>query len=217
MKHIFDEIIYKMLSFFCWSYLWIVYMTSRVSFIYQENSLSIKQSGKPFIFALWHHQQFFLCFMERNQEIRTLVSNSKDGEYVTRFLKVLGFDPIRGSSSKGGARAYAEMIRSVKKGKVVAVTPDGPRGPKGEIQSGIIQVAMKAKCPVIPLSYHAKRKKVFNSWDRFEIPYPFNNIRIMYGRPMHIKPSDSKEDAKEKLKDALNENILSGDNEAVAN
>jgi len=135
--------------------------------------------------------------------VKVLISQSKDGELIARTLQFFGIHTIRGSSTRGGARALVQMIRVIRKGGIVAISPDGPRGPAEEIQQGILHVGQKTGCPIIPLAYDAKRKKIFNSWDRFYLPYPFNTVSIGYGEPLYLNKEESFQESGERLKQAM--------------
>ena len=140
-----------------------------------------------------------------------MISQSKDGEFIAKSVERLGIHSIRGSSSRGGGRALAEMMRILKQGGIVALTPDGPRGPVFEVQTGVVQLAQKMECPVIPLAMATKRKKIFSSWDRFEIPYPFNRISVVYGDPMFFSKEENLEACCLRLKMSLDEVTREGD------
>ncbi len=98
--------------------------------------------------------------------------------------------PVRGSSSKGGARAFLELVRSVREEKSqVLITADGPKGPARRVKEGTVQLAAKTGAWVVPVSWAATRVKVMEkSWDRFLVPLPFGRIRFAYGQPLRVEP-----------------------------
>jgi lysophospholipid acyltransferase (LPLAT)-like uncharacterized protein len=142
--------------------------------------------GKPVIFALWHGRLLPLGFLHRGQDIVCLASRSSDGEYVTRVLQHWGFGVVRGSSSSGGDTAFRELIRVVRAGRSVAVTPDGPRGPRERLKPGVLQLAQLTGAPVVPLAAAASRSWWFVSWDRFLVPQPFARLHVEYGDPIFV-------------------------------
>jgi lysophospholipid acyltransferase (LPLAT)-like uncharacterized protein len=142
--------------------------------------------GKPVIFALWHGRLLPLGFLHRGQDIACLASLSGDGEYITRVLLHWGFDVIRGSSSKGGDTAFREMIRAVRSGHSIAVTPDGPRGPRERLKPGVLQLAQITGVPLVPLAAAASRSWWFVGWDRFLVPQPFSRLHVAYGDPIFV-------------------------------
>lgn len=150
------------------------------------------EQGKPVIFALWHGRLLPLGFLHRGQDIVCLASRSADGEYITRILQHWGFGVVRGSSSRGGDTALRELIRVVRAGRSVAVTPDGPRGPRERLKPGVLQLAQLTGAPLVPLAAAASRAWWFVSWDHFLVPQPFARLHVAYGDPIFV-PRDEKD------------------------
>ena len=148
------------------------------------------QEGKPVIFALWHGRLLPLGFLHRGQDIVCLASRSADGEYITRVLQHWGFDVVRGSSSSGGDTAFRELIRAIRGGSSVAITPDGPRGPRERLKAGVLQLAQLTGAPLVPLAAAATRAWWFESWDRFLVPQPFARLHAAYADPIFV-PRDN--------------------------
>jgi lysophospholipid acyltransferase (LPLAT)-like uncharacterized protein len=144
--------------------------------------------GTPQIYLFWHCHIFYVIHQFKNRGARPLVSLSEDGELVSGIARRFGMDPVRGSSSKGGARAFLEMISCLREGKgEILITADGPRGPAREIKEGTILLARKTGAQVVPVSWYGSRVKIFRkSWDRFMIPLPFSRICTAFGRPVKI-------------------------------
>lgn len=211
MNKIISEIKFLFIGTIFWIYIWLVAITSKIRIINKENSDSMRNSGANLIFAFWHNRQFFLCFPERYSNVSILISKSKDGEFISRAINFFGIKTIRGSSSKGGIKALIEMHKTLKAGQVIGLTPDGPRGPVYKVQPGIVHLAQKSNLPIIPVSFSAKRKKIFNSWDKYQIPYPFNEIIVIYGSPLTIHEDDTMEMASIKIKTALDLNMENGE------
>lgn len=175
-----------------------------------EYILEEKPKGKNFVFAFWHNQFFVMPYFYRkylkNSHISVLTSLSKDGEYISRVVEKFGFNAIRGSSSRGGENAIRLLIRQLEQGIDVAVTPDGPRGPRHKVQQGVIALAELSGCSIIPVGYKATCKKVLNTWDKFIIPLPFSKGRFVTADPIHIPRDISEADKKQykiKLENAL--------------
>ncbi len=142
--------------------------------------------GGPKIYALWHGRMFLPMYHFRNSVIHGLVSEHRDGEIITATLEAFGYVPVRGSTSRGGARALVQLVRLVGEGKQVAFTPDGPRGPKWHFQPGAVYVALKTGIPIIPLVGSAQRAVYFKSWDAFQLPLPFSKCLFVVGEPYHV-------------------------------
>jgi hypothetical protein len=210
-----DKLFLFLIGRLCWLYIRFVALTSRIIRTGEQYPMELRRKEQPFIFGLWHNRQFFLCYAERHNRVHALVSQSKDGEFISRTVNLFGIDTIRGSTSKSGARALVRMIRTLRRGETVAVTPDGPRGPSGRVQPGIVHLAQKTGCPIVPISFSASRKKVFKSWDAYQVPYPFGRIAISYGEPFTLSPSESPEDAAKRVRAALDANTARGENMIV--
>jgi lysophospholipid acyltransferase (LPLAT)-like uncharacterized protein len=144
----------------------------------------------PVIFIPWHGRLLPLAYLHRGQGIHSLASLSADGEYITRLMRHWGFGMVRGSSSRGGDVAYRELIRTIRAGNSVAVTPDGPRGPREKMKLGMIQLAQLTGAPLIPVAAAASRAWWFVSWDRFLVPQPFSQVYVAYDEPIHV-PRDA--------------------------
>jgi len=145
-----------------------------------------REKGKAVIYVLWHGRLFFPMFCLRNKEITALVSEHRDGEIITSSLESAGYDTVRGSTTRGGARALAKLVRLVKEGAMTAFTPDGPRGPKWYFQPGAIYVAAKTGAPIIPLAGSVNRAFYFKSWDSFQFPIPFSKGVLIIGEPYYV-------------------------------
>lgn len=147
--------------------------------------------SRQFIFAFWHSRILLLCHLYKNLKAAIMVSNSADGEVIAQVLQRHGHKTIRGSTRKGGLRALRQQISEMRTfTRPGVVIPDGPQGPRNKVQIGVILLAQKTGCPIVPIAYSAKRCKIFNSWDRFMLPVPWTKGIITYGRPICV-PSDA--------------------------
>ena len=147
--------------------------------------------SKRIIFAFWHSRILMVSYLYQGWGAAILVSQSKDGEIIAQILNRQGHRIVRGSTSQGGTRAMAHIIRILKKDQCTGgITPDGPRGPRYKVQPGVITLGKKTGYPVIPITYSARKIKVFDSWDRFILPAPFTSGTFIYGDPLFV-PKDS--------------------------
>jgi lysophospholipid acyltransferase (LPLAT)-like uncharacterized protein len=151
------------------------------------------------IYAIWHGRLLPPAFLHRGQGVVTLISRSADGEYLARLLSHWGFENVRGSSSRGGSEALRELVKHCRKGRSLAITPDGPRGPMQELKSGVLTAAQLSGVPIIPASSSASRGWWPGRWDRFLIPKPFAKVRVQYAAPV-IVPRDADETHLEKMR-----------------
>ncbi|KPK55849.1 MAG: hypothetical protein AMS21_13190 [Gemmatimonas sp. SG8_38_2] len=154
---------------------------------YQESTWT---AGEPVVFITWHGRLLPLLYLYRGRGIVMLVSQHRDGEYLTRLGTKLGYDAVRGSSTRGGFPALRELVRKVRGGRSLAITPDGPQGPREKVKPGALQVARVTGAPVIPVMAGANRAWWVEGWDRFLIPKPFATVRVAIGEPLRI-PRDS--------------------------
>jgi lysophospholipid acyltransferase (LPLAT)-like uncharacterized protein len=122
-----------------------------------------------------------LLWQHRNEGVAVLISTHADGEIIARICEAFGYRTIRGSTSRGGARALVEIARTLEGGVDVAITPDGPRGPVHTVAPGTLYAAQRAQAPVIAIGVHASRAWRLSTWDRFMIPKPFARITVKYG------------------------------------
>ncbi|MEO6447424.1 MAG: lysophospholipid acyltransferase family protein [Gemmatimonadaceae bacterium] len=141
---------------------------------------AVRASGQPVVIVLWHGELLPILWHHRHQGIAVLVSTHADGEIIARIASSLGCRTVRGSSSRGGARALLELVRELGDGHEVAVTPDGPRGPRRHFAAGAVVAAMRAEVPVIAFGARVDRAWRLRSWDRFVIPKPFARVEIAY-------------------------------------
>lgn len=173
-----------------------LFLGARIEFVGLEKVRDIVDSRR-FILAFWHSRILLVSYVFKDWHGVALVSRSDDGEIIARILQRLGNDTIRGSTKKGGLRALARLIKCLKEAdRVGAVIPDGPQGPRYIVQPGVITLAQKTGYPILPVTYSARKIKVFDSWDRFVLPWPFTRCRLAYGEPIYV-PADVDKDAYE--------------------
>lgn len=156
---------------------------------------------RPVIFVLWHGRLLPSSFYHRDEELATLISQHRDGDYIARVVESWGFRAIRGSSTRGGSAALRAIVRTLRGGTAVAITPDGPQGPRQKMKSGPVLAAQVAGVPIIPVSAGGAGWTV-GGWDRFLIPRPFARIRLAYGEPV-VVPRDADAAELERISDRL--------------
>ncbi|MCK4620264.1 MAG: lysophospholipid acyltransferase family protein [Desulfobacterales bacterium] len=172
----------------------ILYYTTNIELRGFEKVRPIINSRK-FIWAVWHSRMLLLNYLTKGSEGTAMVSGSEDGEFVARILKRQGHEAIRGSTTRGGIKALSALIKKLKeKQRPSIIIPDGPQGPRFKVKLGIIILARETGYPILPFSYSAKRMKVFASWDRFILPYPFTKCLGIYGNPFFVPKNAGKDD-----------------------
>jgi lysophospholipid acyltransferase (LPLAT)-like uncharacterized protein len=160
--------------------------TWRVRVVNPEAVAGLRAANAPYVFACWHGQMLPLLWAHRGQGIAILVSEHRDGEIITRVARTIGFNAVRGSTSRGAGRALLGLVAELQRGNVVAVTPDGPRGPAGAFAPGALVAAQRAAVPVLTVGAHASAAWHLKSWDRFMIPKPFARVNVAYGGPERV-------------------------------
>ena len=169
----------------------------------------MQTKGKPWIFCFWHCNITQTLWPLRGMGFTGLVSSSHDGELAATALNAFGNQAIRGSSSSGGAKALLQLIRLLKQRKVVAITPDGPRGPARHLQIGAVALASKSGAPLLPLHMESTKQWVFQkSWDLHKIPKPFATKVICIGEPIYVPANLNKAESEKwrlQIELALNE------------
>lgn len=165
-----------------WYMIFLIGKTLRIK-QYGSDSDFYAGTGKSMIYATWHGRMVIPLYCRRNSDVSIIVSEHRDGELVTASVHASGNRTVRGSTTRGGAKALAQMIRLVKKGDKVCFTPDGPRGPRYTLQSGLVYVAAKTGVPVVPITGSARRAHYFKSWDAFLLPMPFSKAFLVIGEP----------------------------------
>jgi lysophospholipid acyltransferase (LPLAT)-like uncharacterized protein len=153
----------------------------------------LRSSKTPIVFTLWHGQMLPLLWHHRDQGVAVLVSEHKDGEVIARILQWMGYRLIRGSTSRGAGRALLGLVRTLKEGNDVAVTPDGPRGPRHKFAPGAAVAANRAGAPVVPAVAFVDRYWQLKTWDGFVIPKPFARITVAYGAPTRVEGATPRE------------------------
>lgn len=168
----------------------------------------VDQEGN-FILAFWHGQMFpvlfHFCRSEFDQStFYTFISPHRDGEYITRAAEGLGIKALRTSLRDRRLTALKDGLRVARQGSNLAVTPDGPIGPRFEAKPGIIKLSRRLEMPILPVSALPTTFKVFDSWDKFVLPYPFGSIFVEFGQPLRPDESITVDQAAKNLQDRLN-------------
>ncbi|MEM7507181.1 MAG: lysophospholipid acyltransferase family protein [Pseudomonadota bacterium] len=170
------------------------------------------------IATIWHGRLFMsptYAPVDRRKVI-AMISNNNDGELIADIVGHFGVHAVRGSTydrakrrDKGGMDAYHGALEGLTAERaVVAITPDGPRGPRMRAQAGAAQLASVAECPVIPIAFSVSRGKILKSWDRFLVPRPFGHGAIVYGRvlrPPAAEEPEAQAGFRQAVEDALTE------------
>lgn len=183
-----------------------------------EHYRPYQRAGRAVIFVLWHGRLLPLSFRHRGEGLVTLISRSRDGEIIAQVVEQWGYTAVRGSTSSRGTAALRELVRHARAGRSIAITPDGPRGPRNTMKPGALRVAQLTGAPVVAAAAGTERAWWFEQWDRFIVPKPFARVRLAYSPPMFV-PRDTDEAGLAELcrqaEDALNALVRKVDGEAL--
>ncbi len=166
------------------------------------------------IFCLWHNRLLlappayrkYVLAHQPHRRLAGLVSASKDGAILARVMENHGIQPVYGSSSRRGAQALRELTTWAKRGYDFAITPDGPRGPRYEVQPGALMLAQITGLPIVPVSATVGWKMEFGSWDAFKLPLPFASCEMRVGE-MVLVPRKADEIEREAARRLLQERM----------
>ena len=159
------------------------------------------------IYAFWHRNMIPLLFLRKFEKVVILISTSKDGELIAGPAHVLGFLTARGSSRRDGSRAFKNLIKLTKEHSI-AITPDGPKGPREKIKEGLLRLAYITKLPIVLAAVDIQREKIFNTWDKFRLPKPFTQVNVSYSEPIFIRSKEEIESKMEFVQKSLDELTL---------
>lgn len=187
----------------CWLasiYIRLVHSTGRWRINGDGLPNTLWDTQKPFILCFWHGRLLMMPKIWRHGvPIHMLISQHRDGELIARTVAHFGIRWLAGSSTRGGGAALRTMLKALKAGDCVGITPDGPHGPRARVSPGIISVAKLSGCAIIPATWSADRAWTIRSWDRFMVAKPFANGVFLWGEPLEI-PRDADEHAQERLR-----------------
>lgn len=152
------RLVFPIIPFLGNLFLRLIYMTLRVKVINEQSISSYQENGKNMILAFWHGRQLFIPFAYNGKGVSIMISRHTDGELIARVMKYFGFQTARGSTTRGAVASLRQMIRLGKNGYDLAITPDGPKGPKYVAQMGVIEIAKMTGLPIYPLTFSASKK-----------------------------------------------------------
>jgi lysophospholipid acyltransferase (LPLAT)-like uncharacterized protein len=165
------------------------------------------------IACMWHGRMMLGMQRFGNGRYHVLVSPSRDGDLSQIILEAFGFPVIRGSSSRGGAKALRRMLDVLGSHGVVVITPDGPRGPRHAMNPGVAWMASETGLPIVPLGMVADRAWRLKSWDRFTIPKPGARVIFSFGEPISVA-RDASEDERARVTELVRERVIAAETSA---
>lgn len=218
--------IQKFVCYFICLYMWVVYFTSKKKFINPNNYFNLLNSNKVFFITSWHNRLFMMPFLKvyanswktkqnmSKSNFVTITSKHGDGRFVGIVMEIFGFKNVYGSSRDGrkssrgiDISSMRNLIRYLKDGYILGITPDGPRGPNQKVNGEIINIASMFGAEILPTSYSSTNFIQFNSWDKFKIPLPFSRINFYFGESIKVAKKIDAESANKlesNLENAMN-------------
>ena len=166
--------------------------TTSLTTVRGESRARLRAADKRFIYAFWHQRQVFFTVSHRGDNVSILISRSVDGEMIAETIRLCcGVSSIRGSSTRGASDAVRGMIKALRSGLDLGITPDGPKGPAREIKDGVMYLAQKLGVPILPVTSAQSNRWVFKkAWDQFHLPMPFGRAVVVYGEPIDVAAGD---------------------------
>lgn len=152
----------------------------------RETIENFKSEKQNFVLAFWHGTMLLPWYLHGSPSFAALTSKSKDGDLLAKILRKWNYEVVRGSSSVGGDVALGIMIDYTKNDFSIAITPDGPRGPRHKFKAGAVITAKKANVPIVLAGVGYKKRKVLKNWDKFEIPFFFSSVKMIYSDPIYV-------------------------------
>jgi lysophospholipid acyltransferase (LPLAT)-like uncharacterized protein len=163
---------------------------------------AIFASGRQPVMAFWHGRILPATFYFRRRGIVVITSENFDGEWIARIIERFGYGTARGSTTRGGRKAMAQLVRAMKAGKPAGFTLDGPRGPARVAQPGAVWLAAATGNPLLPFHLEAANAWTLRSWDKTQIPKPLSNVALVIGEPIDV-PSDVTDELLEQARQML--------------
>ena len=178
----------KLIGFLFYFITKLISCSIRWEYFEQSRKAKIFDNRHKYIFCCWHNKLFLgPHLLPRNRVINALQSSHSDGMITSLAFQYLGMNVILGSSKRGGIQAFRKMVKCLQLGESIAITPDGPKGPKEKVKEGIIKLAQMTNTPIIPLVWATRKFKTINSWDNFVLPFPFSKGIYSFGKPIYIE------------------------------
>jgi len=170
----------------------IFYFLTKALFATYKKEYIFKQTDikAPIIVAFWHEYILLSPFIFRklmgDEKISVIISEHFDGQIIAKSIANFDIGYIKGSSTRGGIKALKESFKLLDLGECIAITPDGPKGPRHSVADGIVAIAQKKRVPIVAFSYEADKFWRLNSWDRFLIPKPFSKVKLYASEPFYL-------------------------------
>lgn len=187
-------------------YIGLLLATVRLERRIDPETAALFDSGKPFLGAFWHNRLGLIAAAWSDGKPMAMVHSSHgDGRMLGAALEKFITRPIEGSTRRNPMGAMRGMLRALEDGMPVAITPDGPRGPRMRCQIGVVEAARRSGVAIVPAACSTRPRLQATSWDRFLVPLPFTRGVVVYGRPIRVEEeTEDREVARRRVEEALN-------------
>lgn|GEM_PF-468823 len=175
-------------SFLVWAVLRLLRATVRLERHGSEELEALWKSEQRVLLAFWHGRSIMVPFFYQGPGVSIMNSTHRDGEIVTRALARLGIESTRGSSSRSAVAGVLGLVRAFRRGRDLALIPDGPRGPAGVAKAGVAELALQTRAPVFPVAVSCSRAFRLRTWDRLMLPRPGARVVLVVGPPLRPMP-----------------------------
>lgn len=206
-----EKLLYNLMSVAGYLLISLIGISQRSRFVNVRTVRRVHAEQGRAIFASWHNRLMMIPYVYRRlfgkKKAVTLVSISKDGEYIARVLKYFRPLVVRGSTTRGGSAAFKSLAARIEEGMDCAITPDGPQGPKYRVQLGTVALARLTGVPIIPFGYWSSRRKILRTWDGFVVTLPFGRTTYVFGEPLYC-PADATDEQMAAFADNLREALF---------
>lgn len=196
-----QSLLAAIMAFYIRLVMWTARMERHVDPAAEEYVCGKKQA----IFAFWHGR-LFLCsaFKPPRRAMHVLISNHRDGVLISKVIAHFSIRTVEGSSNRRSLSSLRELLRIIKNGDNITITPDGPRGPFQEAAPGVVYLAKTTALPMIPVAWSAASCRRLGSWDKFMLPYPFSRVAQVIGAPVFLDKEAEEETSRRRMTEALN-------------
>jgi lysophospholipid acyltransferase (LPLAT)-like uncharacterized protein len=187
---------HRLFSFLAAQYIRLVFVTSRWTYLGTQIPEAYLKAQKPFIFCFWHGRLGMMVYAWtwKDRPFHMLMSAHRDGRLISQTIAYFGIAAIVGSTRRGGAQALRSLLKALRAGDTIGITPDGPRGPCQVASPGVITIAKLAQADMVPVTFSTSRRIRLKTWDRFHMPLPFSRGVFLWGEPV---PPPSENDPSE--------------------
>lgn len=206
---------YRFFAFLASIYIRFVFLTCKWETLGKEIPESYIKDKKPFIVCFWHGRLGMLAcaWTWKDRPFRMLMSTHRDGLLIARTVSHFGITWIAGSTQRGGTEALRGLIKTLRNGETIGITPDGPRGPSQVASIGVVTLAKLAKVDLVPITFSTSRRRLLKTWDRFHLPLPFGRGLFIWGDPIS-PPLSSDETEMERVRQQLETEMTALQNKA---